>query len=129
MTPVQQDTITVTGITAVGFHGVFDSERRDGQPFVVDVVLHLDLRTAGATDDLTTTAHYGDVAEQVVEAVTGEPLNLIESLAERIAARLLASFPAEAVQITVHKPQAPIPVPFNDVAVSIVRTRIGRETP
>lgn len=129
MTPVQQDTITVTGITAVGYHGVFDSERRAGQPFVVDVVLHLDLRTAGATDDLTATAHYGDVAEQVVEAVTGEPLNLIEALAERIAARLLASFPAEAVQITVHKPQAPIPVPFGDVAVSIVRTRIGRETP
>ncbi|MBG6179079.1 dihydroneopterin aldolase [Arthrobacter sp. CAN_A1] len=129
MTPVQQDTITVTGITAVGFHGVFDSERRDGQPFVVDVVLHLDLRTAGSTDDLTATAHYGDVAEQVVEAVTGEPLNLIEALAERIAARLLASFPAEAVQVTVHKPEAPIPVPFGDVAVSIVRTRTGQETP
>ncbi|MHA7154485.1 dihydroneopterin aldolase [Arthrobacter sp. TMN-50] len=129
MTSGQQDTITITGITAVGFHGVFDSERRDGQPFVVDVVLHLDLRIAGETDELTATAHYGDVAEQVVEAVTGEPLNLVEALAERIAARLLASFPAEAVQITVHKPRAPIPVPFGDVAVSIVRSRIGRETP
>ncbi|WP_459258621.1 dihydroneopterin aldolase [Arthrobacter sp. TMN-50] len=129
VTSGQQDTITITGITAVGFHGVFDSERRDGQPFVVDVVLHLDLRIAGETDELTATAHYGDVAEQVVEAVTGEPLNLVEALAERIAARLLASFPAEAVQITVHKPRAPIPVPFGDVAVSIVRSRIGRETP
>lgn len=128
MTPVPQDTITITGITAVGFHGVFDSERRDGQPFIVDVVLHLDLREAGATDDLTTTAHYGDVAEQVCAAITGEPLNLIEALAERIASRLLASFPAETVQVTVHKPQAPIPVPFGDVAVSLVRTRIGQET-
>lgn len=128
MTPVRQDTITITGIAAVGFHGVFDSERRDGQPFVVDVVLHLDLRAAGATDDLGATAHYGDVAEQVVDVVTGEPLNLIEALADRIAARLLASFPADAVQITVHKPQAPISVPFGDVAVSIVRTRTRRET-
>ncbi|MHA7277046.1 dihydroneopterin aldolase [Arthrobacter sp. HLT1-21] len=129
MTLLQQDTITITGITALGFHGVFDSERRDGQPFVVDVVLHLDLHSAGATDDLTTTAHYGDVAEQVVDVVTGDPLNLIEALAERIAARLLASFPVAAVQITVHKPQAPIPVPFGDVAVSILRARIGEETP
>ena len=127
MTPVQQDTITITGITAVGFHGVFDSERRDGQPFVVDVVLQLDLRDAGATDDLTATAHYGDVAELVVEAITGDPLNLIEALAERIASGLLASFPAETVQVTVHKPQAPIPVPFGDVTVSLVRTRVGRD--
>lgn len=126
MTAVQQDTITITGITAVGFHGVFDSERREGQPFVVDVVLHLDLSEAGTTDSLEATAHYGNVAEQVVAAVTGEPLNLIEALAERIAAGLLAGFPAETVQVTVHKPQAPIPVPFGDVSVSIVRTRTGQ---
>ncbi|WP_026553178.1 dihydroneopterin aldolase [Arthrobacter sp. H20] len=129
MTVVAQDTITITGVTAVGFHGVFDFERREGQPFVVDVVLHLDLRPAGNTDDLTTTAHYGDVAEQVVAAITGAPLNLIEALAERIAVQLLASFPASTVEVTVHKPQAPIPVPFDDVAVRIVRDRIGQETP
>lgn len=128
MTTVQQDTITISGITAVGFHGVFDSERRDGQPFVVDVVLHLDLRAAGTTDNLAATAHYGQVAEQVVAEIAGEPLNLIEALAERIAAGLLAGFPAETVRVTVHKPQAPIPVPFGDVAVSVVRTRIGQES-
>lgn len=121
--PARQDTITLTGITAVGHHGVFDHERRDGQPFVVDVVLHLDLRPAGQSDDLTKTAHYGELAEQIVELITGEPLDLIESLAERIASSVLATFAVEAVEVTVHKPKAPIEVPFGDVAVSIYRER------
>lgn len=118
-----RDTITLTGITAVGHHGVFDHERRDGQPFVVDVVLHLDLRPAGTSDDLTQTAHYGELAQQITGIITGEPLNLIEALAERIAAHVLASFPVDAVEVTVHKPKAPIVVPFGDVAVSIFRMR------
>ncbi|WP_309070108.1 dihydroneopterin aldolase [Arthrobacter sp.] len=121
--PARQDTITLTGITAVGHHGVFEHERRDGQPFVVDVVLHLDLRPAGQSDDLTKTAHYGELAEQIVELITGEPLDLIESLAERIASSVLATFAVEAVEVTVHKPKAPIEVPFGDVAVSIYRER------
>lgn len=121
--PARQDTISLTGITAVGHHGVFEHERRDGQPFVVDVVLHLDLRPAGESDDLTRTAHYGELAEHVSRIVTGEPLNLIEALAERIAAHVLASFPVNAVEVTVHKPKAPIEVAFGDVAVSIYRER------
>lgn len=121
--PARQDTITLTGITAVGHHGVFEHERRDGQPFIVDVVLHLDLRPAGGSDDLTQTAHYGELAEQVTELITGEPLNLIEALAERIASSILSSFAVEAVEVTVHKPKAPIEVPFGDVAVSIFRER------
>lgn len=119
----RQDTISLTGVTAVGHHGVFEHERRDGQPFVVDLVLHLDLRPAGQTDDLTRTAHYGELAEQVTGLITGEPLNLIEALAERIAGHVLASFPVDAVEVTVHKPKAPIEVPFGDVAVSIYRER------
>lgn len=121
--PARQDKITLTGITAVGHHGVFEHERRDGQPFIVDVVLHLDLRPAGRSDDLTQTAHYGELAEQVTEIITGEPLNLIEALAERIASSILSSFAVEAVEVTVHKPKAPIEVPFGDVAVSIFRER------
>lgn len=121
--PARQDMITLTGITAVGHHGVFEHERRDGQPFIVDVVLHLDLRPAGRSDDLTQTAHYGELAEQVTELITGEPLNLIEALAERIASSILSSFAVEAVEVTVHKPKAPIEVPFGDVAVSIFRER------
>ena len=118
------DTITLTGITAQGFHGVFEDERRNGQPFVVDVVLHADLRPAGISDDLTKTAHYGELAEQVAAIISGEPLNLIEALAERIAAAVLDGFAAvTAVEVTVHKPQAPITVPFGDVAVTIRRDR------
>jgi dihydroneopterin aldolase len=119
----RQDRIALTGITAVGHHGVFDHERRDGQPFIVDVVLHLDLRPAGQSDDLTRTAHYGELAEEVAGLITGEPLNLIEALAERIAGHILASFAVDAVEVTVHKPKAPIEVPFGDVSVSIYRER------
>lgn len=119
----QLDTVALTGISAVGHHGVFDFERRDGQPFSVDVVLHLDLRPAGTSDDLTLTAHYGEVAEQISTIITGEPFQLIEALAEKIAADILAGYPVDAVDVTVHKPKAPIPVPFGDVAVTIHRSR------
>lgn len=119
-----RDTITLTGITAQGFHGVFEEERRNGQPFVVDLVLHADLQPAGISDDLTKTAHYGILAEQVAAIISGEPLNLIEALAERIAAAVLGGFAGvDAVEVTVHKPQAPITVPFGDVAVTIRRSR------
>lgn len=119
-----RDTITLTGITAQGFHGVFEEERRNGQPFVVDLVLHADLQPAGISDDLTKTAHYGVLAEQVAAIISGEPLNLIEALAERIAAAVLGDFAGvDAVEVTVHKPQAPITVPFGDVAVTIRRSR------
>lgn len=120
-TPV--DTVTLSGITAVGYHGVFDHERRNGQPFVVDLVLHLDLRPAGISDDLALTAHYGELAERIHGIITGEALNLIEALAERIAGDVLTSFPVDAVEVTVHKPQAPIEVPFGDVAVIVRRSR------
>jgi dihydroneopterin aldolase len=124
MTPLPRlDTVALTGITAFGYHGVFDFERRDGQPFSVDLVLHLDLRPAGTSDDLTRTAHYGEVAEQVSAIITGRPFQLIEALAEKIAADILAGFPVDAVDVTVHKPKAPIQVPFGDVAVTVHRSR------
>jgi len=117
------DRITLTGVTAVGHHGVFDFERRDGQPFVVDAVLYLDFGPAAASDDVGDTAHYGEVAQRITDHITGEPLNLIEALAVRIADSLLAEFPLQAVDITVHKPQAPIEVPFGDVTVAVHRER------
>lgn len=121
------DRITLTGVTAVGHHGVFDFERREGQPFVVDAVLYLDFAKAAATDDVRDTAHYGEVAQRITEWISGEPLNLIEALAVRIADSLLSEFRLEAVEITVHKPQAPIEVPFGDVAVSVHRARSDRD--
>ena len=118
------DRIRLTGLTAVGRHGVFEHERQDGQPFVTDVVLHLDAGPAAATDDLARTAHYGEVADTVVRLVTGEPVDLIETLAVRIAAAVLAEQPVvEAVEVTVHKPQAPIPHDFADAAVTVLRRR------
>ncbi|MDP9987099.1 dihydroneopterin aldolase [Arthrobacter oryzae] len=111
-------------MTAVGHHGVFDFERREGQPFVVDAVLYLDFTDAAQSDDVRDTAHYGEVAQRITEWISGEPLNLIEALAVRIADSLLAEFKLQAVEITVHKPQAPIEVPFGDVAVTVHRTRV-----
>ena len=115
------DRITLTGLRATGHHGVFEHERIDGQEFVVDLTVHLDLRGLG--DDLDRTVHYGELAEAVVAAVERDPVDLIETLAERIADVALA-FPAtQSVDVTVHKPQAPITVPFGDVAVRILRSR------
>ena len=120
------DTITVTGLRANGNHGVFEHERIHGQVFVIDVTVAVDIAAASAGDDLDKTVHYGILAEQVVEAVERDPVDLIETVAERVAAVALAFAAADAVRVTVHKPDAPITVPFADVAVTIVRTRAER---
>lgn len=117
------DEIAITGIRATGFHGVYEHERRDGQEFVTDVVLGLSLRAAASSDDVSDTVHYGHFAERVVEIVTGEPVDLIETLAQRIADAALEHAIVDTVAVTVHKPQAPIAVPFGDVAVTIRRRR------
>ncbi|GHD10779.1 dihydroneopterin aldolase [Zhihengliuella salsuginis] len=120
------DRITLTGITATGHHGVFEHEKREGQPFVVDVVLHTDIRPAAAGDDLTRTTHYGELAELVVQHIESGPFDLIETLTENIAAAVLGGFErVDAVDVTVHKPKAPIEVPFGDVAITIHRERDG----
>lgn len=122
------DAITLRGLRARGFHGVFEAERRDGQDFVTDVVLHLDTRPAAAADDLGLTAHYGQVADTVVRLVTGEPVDLIETLAERIAQAVLTEQAVVlSVEVTVHKPQAPIDHDFQDAAVTVTRHRADRE--
>ena len=117
------DEITLTGVRAYGYHGVFEDERREGQEFVVDVTLYLSTAEAAETDDVADTVHYGEVAERIVELVGGEPLNLIEGVAARIADDLLTYDLVRMVAVTVHKPQAPITVPFSDVAVTIRRGR------
>jgi 7,8-dihydroneopterin aldolase/epimerase/oxygenase len=117
------DTIALTGLRAHGRHGVHPSEREHGQDFVVDVVLELDLRPAAASDDVTDTVHYGELAGALVRIVTGEPVRLIETLAARLAAACLDDPRVRAATVTVHKPQAPIPHDFTDVAVTVRRTR------
>lgn len=120
------DEITLTGLRVFGRHGVYDEERRDGQDFVVDVTLRLDTRAAAASDDVADTVHYGEMADQIAALVGGEPVDLLETLAARIADRLLEDALVDAVRVTVHKPQAPIPLTFADVSVTIERTRGGR---
>lgn len=116
------DTITLTGISATGFHGVFPEERRDGQTFVVDVELGLPLETT--SDALEDTVSYAEIAEVVEEVLTGEPKNLIETVAGLIAARCLQHDDrVETVRVTVHKPQAPVRQAFDDMSVTITRSK------
>jgi dihydroneopterin aldolase len=117
------DRIALTGLVVRGFHGVFEHERRQGQDFAVDVVLHLDTRPAAATDDLTRTVHYGELAVGLADVVRGDPVDLIETLAARLAERALADPRVVAADVTVHKPSAPIPETFADVAVAVRRVR------
>lgn len=117
------DRIELRGLRVRGYHGVFDFERRDGQDFVVDVALELDVATAAASDALADTVDYGGLATSLARAVAGEPVNLLETLAGRLAAVCLDDPRVSAATVTVHKPQAPIPLSFTDVAVTIRRTR------
>jgi dihydroneopterin aldolase len=118
------DRISLLGLRSFGRHGVLDHERRDGQEFVVDAVLWLDTRSAAAADDLALTVDYGAVAARLAAIVSGEPVALIETLAARLAAACLSADRAvREVEITVHKPHAPVSVPFRDVTVTIRRSR------
>ena len=89
-----RDRITLRGLRARGHHGVFDFERREGQDFVVDAVLYLDTAPAAASDDVEDTVHYGLLADRLVAIVTGDPVDLIETLAERLAAECMSSSPS-----------------------------------
>ena len=118
------DKIMITGIRAFGFHGVLAEERKTGQDFVVDIELKVNLNAAIKSDDLSKTVNYAEVAEVVKETVEGAPFNLIEALAGKIGDEILKKFRrVQKVMITVHKPQAPIPVEFFDVSVVVERKR------
>lgn len=117
------DRVALRGLRGYGRHGVLPAERIHGQAFLVDVELGLDTRAAAGSDDLADTVDYGVLADDVVALVEGSPVNLIETLAERIATLCLAQPAVENVQVTVHKPSAPVSVPFDDVSVTIFRSR------
>ena len=120
---VSGDRVTLTGLRASAFHGVFEHERRTGQVFIIDLTVQVDLRAAAAGDDLGKTIHYGELAEEVVAAVESDPVDLIETVAERVAQVVLQHAPVTHTLVTVHKPSAPITVPFSDVSVTIERRR------
>ncbi|MGH3510010.1 MAG: dihydroneopterin aldolase [Nocardioidaceae bacterium] len=117
------DRLSVTGIEAFGRHGVFDFERRDGQLFRVDLVLGLDTRPAARSDDLRDTVDYGSLVVAVRKAIETDPVDLIETLTERIASRCLADERVQWTEVTVHKPDAPIEGTFSDVTLTIHRSR------
>lgn len=116
------DAITLTGLRVFGHHGVYPHERADGQEFVVDLRLALSLAAAAASDDVADTVHYGELAEQVAAVVSGPPVDLLETLATRIADVVLHDSRIRVVEVTVHKPHAPIPLTFADVSVTITRS-------
>lgn len=117
------DRVALRGVAGFGHHGVFAHERRDGQRFVVDVSCSVDLGPAASTDDLHLTVDYGELARAIVADIEGEPVSLIETLADRIAGTCLTASGVSAVEVTVHKPEAPMPVAVADVAVTLTRSR------
>jgi dihydroneopterin aldolase len=120
---VETDVITLSGLRVHGRHGVFDHEREAGQDFIVDVALAVPVAEAAATDDLEHTVDYGALADTLADIVSGEPCNLIETLAERLAAACLEDRRIRRATVTVHKPQAPIAHQFADVSVTVERSR------
>ena len=116
------DELALLGLECWGHHGVFEHERREGQPFVVDLVLGLDAAPAAASDDLADTVDYGGLALAVKSAVERDPVDLIETLAERIAGVCLTDDRVDWCRVTVHKPHAPIEATFTDVALTIHRS-------
>jgi 7,8-dihydroneopterin aldolase/epimerase/oxygenase len=120
-----RDRIELRGLTVRGHHGVFEHERRDGQDFVVDLTVWLDLSAAAASDELADTLDYGALAQRAAAIVGGEPSDLIESVAGRIADDVLTDRRVRAVEVVLHKPQAPIPLQFTDVAVVLHRSAPG----
>lgn len=117
------DQLAVTGIECFAHHGVFPDERREGQRFVVDLVLGVDTRPAAASDDLHDTVDYGSLTMAVKSAVESDPVDLVETVAQRIADVCLGVGRVEWVRVTLHKPDAPIPTTFTDVVLTIERKR------
>ena len=123
MTP---DRIELTGLAVFAHHGVFEHERVHGQEFIVDLIVEFDMRVAAASDDVADTVDYGALALLVAEQVRRDPVNLLETVAERVASAVLNDQRIDAVAVTIHKPQAPIETAFADVSVSIRRARVAR---
>jgi dihydroneopterin aldolase len=119
------DRVVLTGLRVRGRHGVQPAEREQGQDFVVDLTAWLDLGTASESDQLTDTLDYGELARRAAEIVGGPPYDLIETVAGRIADDVMADERVHAVEVTIHKPRAPIPLDFADVAVVVRRSRRG----
>jgi 7,8-dihydroneopterin aldolase/epimerase/oxygenase len=127
MTDEPQDVLSVLGIECYGHHGVFDFEKREGQTFVIDLSLGVETARAAASDDLHDTVDYGSLVASVKAVVEKDPVDLIETLAQRIADVCLLDARVQWARVTVHKPDAPIDATFSDVALTITRNRQGNQ--
>ena len=127
--PAATDELALTGLDCWGHHGVFEHERREGQRFVIDLVLGIDTVSAAASDDLSQTVDYGSLALSVKAAVENDPVDLIETLAQRIVGVCLLDSRVEWARVTVHKPGAPIEATFSDVSLTITRTQTQEGRP
>ncbi|OMC36780.1 dihydroneopterin aldolase [Mycobacterium colombiense] len=119
------DRIELRGLKVRGQHGVYDHERANGQDFVVDITVWIDLAGAAASDELDDTYDYGALAQLAADVVAGPARNLIETVGAQIADQVMDDERVHAVEVVVHKPQAPIPQQFADVAVVVRRSRRG----
>lgn len=123
------DVIRIERLYVRGFHGVHDFERAEGQDFFIDAEVWIDTRRSASSDDIADTLHYGHLMRALADVAGGEPVDLLETLAERLAAVTLAFAGPQAVRITVHKPQAPVKLDFQDVTVTILRFRPDEDGP
>ena len=123
MQPDVSDRIELRGLKVRGNHGVFDHEKRDGQDFYVDITVWMDLAPAAASDDLDDTLDYGGLAERAAAIIAGPPRDLIETVAAEIADGVMTDPRVRSTEVVVHKPSAPIPLTFADVAVVAHRSR------
>ncbi|OBI07024.1 dihydroneopterin aldolase [Mycolicibacter heraklionensis] len=120
------DRIELRGLKVRGNHGVFAHERADGQDFIVDITVWMDLAVAAASDNLADTYDYGLLAQRAADIVAGPARDLIETVAAEIAEEVMGDARVQAVEVTLHKPHAPIPLAFADVAVVVRRSRNDR---
>jgi dihydroneopterin aldolase len=123
VSPKARDRIALRGLRVRGFHGVLPEERATGQTFVIDAVLHVDTRAAAASDDLEQTVDYASLTRELAAVVEGPPVDLIETLADRLAGVCLSDARVMEAEVTVRKPEAPIDADFDDVSVTVVRRR------
>ena len=117
------DFIEIEGISGFGYHGLFDHERRNGQSFSADVKLELKGKKASKSDEISDAVDYSEVIKLVHQIIIGEPVNLIEHLAENIANALLEEFSITSVEVVLHKANAPVGLPVRDIAVRIKRSK------
>lgn len=117
------DRVEIRGLRVMGRHGVFDQEKRDGQPFVIDVTLECDLSRPAASDELADTVDYGTLAMRIAEEVRATRFDLIERLAGHLLDVALADPMVSAAEIRIAKPKAPVSEQLDEVAVRLRRTR------